>query len=319
MYNISLASPVHPTEAMLASGASRSMLSVMTLLQKSGEFDISPKDVPDLLISYNNSEEDFKLREIGRHYKTKLVYSFRNIQQSPYPNEEINSYFTSTNFVHNFYKGRFNIESTVLPLPIIEEDVIATGNTKPNPDNPYLVIVNPSPDKGLYLIEAILEELWITRQDIPIVIFESRGKVTTKILKYGLLGVVKSVDKPREIYKYAKAVIMPSLWQEPAGRVIAESLLNSLPIAYSNRGGMMEVANGGGVCLTIPDNITQHIRDERELREQSKKWVRWISMIWDNPRYHRLESERNKIAGEIYLERNTIPLYASYFKKVIET
>lgn len=319
MYNIALALPVQPTKNMLVSGATRSMLSIMQLLQKSGEFDINPKDVPDLLISYNNSEEDFKLREVARYHKAKVVYSFRNVQQSPIPNEKINSYFTSTNFVSQFYKGRFNIPSTVLPLPIIEEDVIAAGNTKPHSDYPYLIIVNPSPEKGLYLIEAILEELWRTRQDIPVVIFESRGKVTPKILKYGLLDVVKQVAQPKEIYKYAKAVIMPSLWEEPAGRIIAESLLNGLPIAYTNRGGMEEIANGGGVCLTVPGNITPHIRDERELREQSKKWVRWISIVWDTPRYCKQLSERNKIAGEKYLEKNTIPLYVDYFKQVIET
>jgi glycosyltransferase involved in cell wall biosynthesis len=318
MYNISLAMPQNPHRDYLTSGATRSMLSILTLLEKSGEFK-TDSGKPNLIISYNNLLDDFKARKDAREHNIKIAYSFRNMQQSPYPNEKINSYFTSTNFVSQFYKGRFNITSTVLPLPIIEDDVIASGNTKPHADQPYLIIVNLTPEKGLYLIEAILEELWRVRQDIPVVIFESRGKVTTKILKYGLLDVVKSVDKPRDIYKYAKAVIMPSLWEEPAGRVIAESLLNGLPIAYSNRGGMEEIANGGGTKIIVPSYITPYNNAERNLREVSKSWVKWISDIWNLETNLANQKWHNKIAGEIYLEKNTIPLYVDYFKQVIET
>lgn len=313
-YNIALALPQHPNHTNLETGgATRSMRSICLLLEKYGPFKLELYDKPDVLISYNNSECDFKIREEARRQGIKIVYSFRNVQQSFGHSEKIDSFFGSSRFVSQYYKGRFGISSEVLPLPMIEEDVIAKDGSKD-----HLTIINCCPEKGLYLIEAILIKLWQVRKDIPVLIIESRGKVTPQIRKYGLLKVCPSVDVPRNIYGISKALIFPSLWEEPAGRVIAESLLNGLPFAYSGTGGTIEVANGGGSCLSTPKHITPELMDHQILSEEASKWVRWICRCWDDKDAYNLSSQLNLEAGNKYLERNVAPLYVNYFRSVIE-
>jgi glycosyltransferase involved in cell wall biosynthesis len=58
------------------------------------------------------------------------------------------------------------------------------------------------------------------------------------------------------IYAGTRALLAPSLWQEPAGRVAAEALLNGIPPQVSDRGGLRETCNGAGFYLPIPPEIT---------------------------------------------------------------
>jgi len=317
-----------PNIYIIKGGARRSMISMCKLLEKSGEFEIIyyctdlkanferllDQARPNILLCYINRTGDLERRSLARSYGCNVVYSLRSHMDS-LGSEKMDGCLCSSEFIRKYYLGREHRESTNIPLPLIEDDVIAK---KYNPQ--FVTMLNAIPKKGLYLTEAILKELWINRkrEDILVRIYEGYGNADyIKYLAETYSLYIMAYDaKPANIYKQAKCVIVPSIWDEPAGRVVAESLVNGIPVTYSNRGGLSEVANGGGTQINIPFSISENLRDSMELRECAKKWVDWIIRVWDDFDFHQQESLRSLNAGRIYLEENIIPKYVDYFKEI---
>lgn len=61
--------------------------------------------------------------------------------------------------------------------------------------------------------------------------------------------------KPAEFYPLVDVVIVPSLWHEPLGMVVAEALAFGKPVIGSHRGGIPEmIVDGGNGLLFDPDH-----------------------------------------------------------------
>ncbi len=119
----------------------------------------------------------------------------------------------------------------------------------------YGYIGQLTPAKGIEsLIEAFLTadlpgaELWIAgsgKQD-----YEQRLHGLTRDERVRFLGRVA----PRAFYPLVDAVIVPSLWNEPLGMVVAEALAFGKPVIGSRRGGIPEmICHGENGLLFEPD------------------------------------------------------------------
>lgn len=64
-----------------------------------------------------------------------------------------------------------------------------------------------------------------------------------------------------KVYKDSDVLIVPSLWEEPFGRVIIEGNMNGLPVIASNRGGIPEILN------IMNSGITYSAESEEELKK----------------------------------------------------
>lgn len=60
---------------------------------------------------------------------------------------------------------------------------------------------------------------------------------------------------PQTFYKSVNAVVVPSLWDEPFGRTVAEALAAGCAVICSNRGGLPELANGRANCQIFDPQI----------------------------------------------------------------
>lgn len=47
--------------------------------------------------------------------------------------------------------------------------------------------------------------------------------------------------EPRDFFDKTDLLVVPSLWDEPAGRVVAEAFCNAVPVLAANRGGLPEM------------------------------------------------------------------------------
>lgn len=66
-------------------------------------------------------------------------------------------------------------------------------------------------------------------------------------------------------YSVADAAVIPSLWDEPAGLVITESLLSELPLITTNKGGIPEYANNANaVCIEVTENLVSDLALQME-------------------------------------------------------
>jgi glycosyltransferase involved in cell wall biosynthesis len=186
----------------------------------------------------------------------------------------------------------------------------------------FVTMINPSPEKGLMFVARLAEELSLRRPDIAMMFIESRGS-GGRLVQAGMRGgfdlrrhenrmFAPPVAQPKEIYLPTRTLVVPSLWQEPAGRVVAEALLNGIPRLVSDRGGLPETCNGAGFTLTIPEEITPQYPRPVE-PEMVQPWIDLIARLEDDQDFYREESERAREAGKIYHPDNLTRRHVDFF------
>ncbi len=281
---------------------------------------------PDLLIAFGGLPGDQRRYERARRQGARMVFALRN---EGYLNQagrdllrEMDGVLTPSEYLTALYRSSFDIASTALPLPMELDDVIAPGH-----DPIFFTMINPSPEKGLMLMARLAEELSVRRPDIPLLIVESRGSAG-KLVQAGMLGgfdlrrhenlmMSPALAQPKDIYTATRALLAPSLWQEPAGRVAAEAILNGIPPLVSDRGGLPETCNGAGFYLPIPPDITP--RQSRPVPTAVvEPWLELMFRLEGDEEFYRAESERAREASRIYRPENLAPRYVEYFRRILD-
>jgi glycosyltransferase involved in cell wall biosynthesis len=227
---------------------------------------------------------------------------------------------TPSQYLTDVYRDAVGLESTPLPLPMELADVIA-----PERDPIFFTMINPSREKGLMVMARLAEDLSRRRPDIPLLIIESRGSAG-RLVEAGLAGgfdlrrhenlmMSAPVPFPRDIYVPTRALLAPSLWNEPAGRVAVEAILNGIPPLVSGRGGLVEVCNGAGFVLPIPPEVTP-ATDRPVAPEVVEPWIDLIVKLEGDAAFYSEECARARQAAAIYLPERLAPRYARYFNGV---
>lgn len=282
---------------------------------------------PDLLVAFGGLPGDVRRYERARHQAVRIVFALRN---EGYLNSggrdllhSMDGVLTPSRYLTDHYREKIGVESTPLPLPMELDDVLA-----PEHDPIFFTMINPSPEKGVMVMATLAEELSLQRPDIPLLIIESRGSAG-KLVGAGLAGgfdlrrhenlmISPALAQPKEIYLATRALLAPSLWLEPAGRVAAEAMLNGIPPLVSDRGGLPETCNGAGFYLPIPPEITpaQRIPVPKSVVEP---WLALIFRLEGDAEFYRAESQRAKDAARIYLPENLAPRYVAYFSTILNS
>jgi glycosyltransferase involved in cell wall biosynthesis len=280
---------------------------------------------PDLLLAFGGLPGDIHRYERARHQKIRIVFSLRNAGYLNPAGRDLfaltDDILTPSKYLTNVYRSSLGIESTPLPLPMELDDVLASER-----DPIFFTMINPAPEKGLMVMARLAEELSLRRPDIPLLIIESRGSAG-KLVAAGMAGgfdlqrhenimMSPALAQPKEIYAATRALLAPSLWNEPAGRVAAESILNAIPPLVSDRGGLRETCNGAGFCLPIPPGITpaQRLPVSKEVVEP---WIDLMIRLESDQEFYARESKRALEASTMYRPENLAPRYVEYFSEVL--
>lgn len=173
----------------------------------------------------------------------------------------ISALITDTQFTANLYRERFGLD--VKPVgKFISREVVA-GNAEPV----YVTMINPTAEKGGVLALQIVALLHAKGHRVKVQFVSSRGdlsqaKSLATAAKADLNGLDESLvyDRPRredmaEIYRTTDVLLVPSLWQESGARVIAEALLNHIPVVASDRGGNAELVGTAGMVVNVPADV----------------------------------------------------------------
>ena len=223
-------------------------------------------------------------------------------------------------FCARHYQTTVGLRADHLPCPIVHQEVVADEH-RPI----FFTMVNPAPEKGLMLVARIAEELGTSRPDIPMLFIESRSRAGA-LRAAGLAGgfdlsrhanvmVAPSVPLPRDIFGPTRALLAPSVWLEPAGRVAAEAVCNAVPPLVSDRGGLAELGNGGGFVLGLPEQLTEQTR-EPVSRSDAQPWLELICRLADDDAFYQEACQRARAAANLYLPEHLGPRYASYFGRI---
>jgi glycosyltransferase involved in cell wall biosynthesis len=235
--------------------------------------------------------------------------------------EHVDHAFTCSQYLTDCYRSTIGLISTPLEPPIEWATVVA-----PVESRAFVTFVHPSPHKGLFLFARLADMLGARRPDIPMLIVQSGQSAGSlhaiqgiDLRRYPQIMAAPPVPAPADYLALTRILLVPSVWDEPFGRVAAEAMINGIPALVSNRGALAHVVGGdrrdggGGYVLPVPSWMTAHtstLPSEAEV----EPWYEAVCTLWDDAATYRAVAERAKaIAMERYGEDVSRRRHVDYF------
>jgi len=306
----------------LMSTASSLMSQSFDASESTSYFDLTEQVLdrfrPDVLIIYGSYPVIRQVIMRASQTGTAVVFFLRNLAYSDRDLfEHTAGILVASDFVRLHYAQRLNLKWTVLPSPLRFDKVIA-----PNPDPRFLTFVNPVARKGTSVLVRIVLELDHLRPDIPILVADGRGTAEDLVKERLDLSGVRNLNRmanttdPRDYYRVSRALLMPSLWSEPFGRVAAEALANGIPVLASDRGGLPQTLGGAGFVFSVPDRCTP-TSGEIPTREEIRPWLDVIIRLWDDPDFEAAQRTRCQVAANRWEPDSLMNDYEKYIEIII--
>jgi len=148
-------------------------------------------------------------------------------------------------------------------VPLIEH------NTKNNKKNiiSFGYVGSLSPSKGVEFLLKKYQELRLSNTQLLIfgkgITKEYEENLKTKYKQKNI--IFKGFIKPEQIYNQIDILIVPSLWNEPFGRIVPEANSYGIPVLVSNKGGLPELVINGKNGYIFDINIEGDFERKIEL------------------------------------------------------
>jgi glycosyltransferase involved in cell wall biosynthesis len=278
---------------------------------------------PHVVLTYGGSAREVERQRRVRAAGPKVVFGLYNMRYfTPGFLDHVDAVITPTEFLSARYREVVNLQSVPLPGPLWPEDVIAEQRRPRG-----VAVVNPTLDKGLMVFVAIAKLLAEQQPSIPIDIFTTRDSERSMRQAAFLAGVDLgragvsihgSVSSPRRIYEDARTLLVPSLFEDPAPRVIAEAFVNGVIPIGSDRGGIPEMCDKAGVVIPIPRTVDP-TSFNRVPAEVAQPWVDHIALLASSGTTWRRAVTRGYRAAESYLPPATTHAYGAFFRRLANT
>ncbi|HSI52879.1 MAG: glycosyltransferase family 4 protein [Ramlibacter sp.] len=176
----------------------------------------------------------------------------------------------------------------------------------------FITFINPSFEKGVNVFMPLAKLAAKECPEIKFLVVQSRGRWGTalQILKYQPsdfpnVRVIGHQKNMKPVYGATRALLLPSVWHESGARVIAEALINGIPVLASDTGGSSELVGEGGKIFHFPD-ITKEKRDTPATEDVIRPWLEEIKRIWHDPDYYAELCARVEKAAEVHdIQRST--------------
>jgi glycosyltransferase involved in cell wall biosynthesis len=235
---------------------------------------------PNVVLTYGGHADDLALQAEAREAGARVVFGLFNAgYHSRSSFAQTSRVLTPSQFLRDLYLRRLDLDSTPLPTPLDLDDVVAPGR------QPLCVtMVNPTIGKGAMFLVRLIDELR-AHPAVPLEVFEARGDRQLLVMA-GLAGGFDirrhpnlawrdTVEDPREVYARCRLLLVPSVLEEASARVVAEALVNGIPVLASERGGLPENCGDGGLVLPLPASLTPLTRRPVAAADVQE----WISTI----------------------------------------
>lgn len=193
-------------------------------------------------------------------------------------------------------------ESLITP-PLVDPARVVDSNEKRN--NPYVLMFNTLRRKGAHTFSRIAELMPDRRFAIVSgwnILKNRHGFDPTKLERMcESLGIEYSGSGPeivdtfpgnvdilppsttvRDIYREARLLLVPSVWEETFGRVAIEGFYNRIPVIASAVGGLQEHAHQGGIVIEDFENAhawkheIERLDDEQCYLETADRGTRYL-------------------------------------------
>jgi glycosyltransferase involved in cell wall biosynthesis len=279
-------------------------------------------DPPDQLIAANGHPMIFEAMAHARQRGITTAFAVRGFgyYEARYF-ADVDHVFTCSRYLTGVYRDKLGLVSTPIEPPIDWTTVVAPAESRA-----FVTFVNPARHKGLMLFARLADMLGSRRPDIPVLVVQSgqSGGALNAIpgidfAKYPQIMAAPPVPQPADYFALTRILLVPSVWDEPFGRVAAEAMINGIPPLVGTRGALPEVVGGdfaeggGGRVLPIPHWMTAQSTDlPRE--EEVESWYDAVCALWDDPAlYGSISMRAREIAAERYSEEVSRRRHVDYF------
>jgi glycosyltransferase involved in cell wall biosynthesis len=277
---------------------------------------------PDQLIACNGHPMIFETMKRARGRGVTTAFAVRGFgYYQPEHFAHVDHAFTCSRYLTDVYRDKVRLVSTPIEPPIDWSTVVAPAESRA-----FVTFVHPAPHKGLLLFARLADMLGSRRPDIPILVVQSGrsgGALNTipgiDFSKYPQIMAAPAVPAPADYFALTRILLVPSVWEEPFGRVAAEAMINAIPAIVSDRGSLPDVvggdfsAGGGGRVVSMPDWLTADTR--RVPAEQDvEPWFDAVCALWDDRAlYHAVATRAHEIAQTRYSEAVSRRKHVDYF------
>jgi len=277
---------------------------------------------PDQVIACNGHPMIFEAMKRARGRGITTAFAVRGFgYYEPKHFADVDHAFTCSQYLTDVYRDKVRLVSTPLEPPIDWSTVVAPAESRA-----FVTFVHPAPHKGLLLFARLADMLGSRRPDVPILVVQSgrSGGGLNAIPgidfgKYPQIMAAPAVPAPADYFALTRILLVPSVWDEPFGRVAAEAMINSIPAIVSDRGSLPDVvggdfsSGGGGRVVPLPGWLTA---DSTRLptEHEVEPWFDAVCALWDDAAlYHSLATRAHGIAQERYSEAVSRRKHLDYF------
>ncbi len=284
--------------------------------QFSAEVAAAVADRPDIVLAYGSHPAVQDGLAQARAQGARTIYTVRAWgYEDPRWYRHADRVLMNSSFAVGLYRERTGVRADWLPSPFVWSEIEAPVETRG-----FVTFVNPALHKGLALMARLIDMLGRRRPDIPVLIVQSGGDASILTAIPGLdlashpqVLVSPPIARPRDIFALTRILLAPSAFAEPFGRVAAEAMINGIPPIVSDRGGLPETVDDGGIVLPMPDWLgpkTTRVPSEAEV----EPWFAAVTRLWDDEAaYARASAAARLAAIRLYDEAALRRRYLDYF------
>lgn len=199
--------------------------------------------------------------------------------------------FKSANFFPE--KLDFLRHSWEIELPLNEEAEDAT----------FLFLGRLLPEKGLLFLIDIFKDPRMSHLKLVIA---GDGPLRAEVemtnnpnIEY--VGWVSGLEK-KQLINRAKAILFPSLWEEPLSTIAYEAYEQARALVTSDRGGMVEIVEDGETGFILP-------------ADDAERWIQCLNYLLEEPNRTKILGEK----GRLWLEENvSAEIWYDGFRQITE-
>jgi len=277
------------------------------------------EDQPQIVMSYGAHRVLHEALRRARLTGARTVFSVRakGYEQSGWY-RHADHVLTTNAYMVRYLDRHAGVAATGIASPIDWAETLGTEETRG-----FVTFVNPTLAKGLALFARLAYMLGRRRPDIPILVVRSTGDpgVLARIpgldlARYEQILVSPPLARPADIFSLTRILLAPSVLAEPFARVAAEALINGVPPIVSDRGGLFETVDDGGIVLPLPEWMTP---DTRRVPEEAEvePWFAAVTRLWDDDQAYAAASAAARAAGvRLYGEERLRAAYDRWFRRI---
>ena len=280
---------------------------------------------PDVVLTYGGYVLDFCMMDEAADRRIPTVAYLANSQyQDTRWCRDIDLLLTNSQASAKMYEESQGFKPIPIGVTINPEKVVAEQH-----ERKHVLFVNPSLPKGVTISIGCALLLEKKRPDIKFEIVQSRGdwdkifQLTMQALGLQRTSLDNIIVTPntldmRPIYGRARLTLMPTLCFENFGRVAVESLLNGIPVIASNRGGLPEVVQGGGIIVTFPSAAYEPPYNQAVKLETLVPLANFIEKCYDDEAFYNSYVEKAFNAGKAYAPDVTVDKFLGAIKHLLD-